>query len=69
MPKDDALGGGLILSLERGCGKRLQVRVSLLDTLDAAKRLTCGGVILKLERVGWVLPQGGRQHILVECVR
>jgi hypothetical protein len=70
--QDDALGGGLVLSPERCRGlpsKRLQVRVSLLDTLNAAKRLTCGGVLPKLERVGWVLPQDGGPHMLVECVR
>ena len=72
MTKGDALGGGLILSPEHGCGlpgKRLQDRVSLLDTLDAAKRLPCGGVIPELDRVGWVLPQDAGQHSLVRCVR
>ena len=69
---DEELGAGLVLSPERCRGlpsKRLQVRVSLLDTLDAAKRLTCGGVLPKLERVGWVLPQQGGPHMLVECLR
>ena len=70
--QDDELGAGLVLSPGRCPGlpsKRLQVRVSLLDTLDAAKRLTCGGVLRKLERFGWVLPQEGGPHMLVECVR
>ena len=52
MTKGNALGGGLILSPEHGCGlpgRRLQDRVSLLDTLDATKRLTCGGVIPELD--------------------
>ena len=68
----DALGSGLVLSPERCRGlpsKRLQGRVSLLDTRNAAKRLTCGGVLPKLERVGWALPQDGGPQLLVECVR
>ena len=47
----------------------LQVRISLLDTLGAKKRVTCGGVLSKPERVGWVLPQDGGPYMLVECVR
>ena len=44
-------------------------RVSPLATLGAAQRLACGGVLPKLERVGWVLPQGRGPHMLTECAR
>ena len=44
-------------------------RVSPFATIDAAQRLICGGVLPKLERVDWVLPQDRGPHMLVECVR
>jgi hypothetical protein len=57
-----------VLSPERCRGlpsRRVRVRVGLRDTLDAARRLA----LPRLERVGWVLPQEGGPHMLVECVR
>ena len=64
-------GRGLVLSPERFRGPLSNSFSPLdtFDTLDPAQRLTCGGVLPKLERVGWVLPLDRGPHMLAECAR